>query len=116
MYKYNTKAYIIYIFLISAAICSFYFLDFGCIFKLCFHVCCPTCGMTRAIIELFNGNINGYIEYNVFALPVFISVFVIITMSSFNIKNKVVSWICYITLILNLIYYFIRLFLQILPC
>ncbi|MBQ9104472.1 MAG: DUF2752 domain-containing protein [Clostridia bacterium] len=40
-----------------------------CLIKAIFRVECPTCKMTRAMLCLLSGDINGYINYNFMALP-----------------------------------------------
>lgn len=36
---------------------------------------CPACGMTRAMLCLFNGNVRGYFAYNYLALPTAVVVY-----------------------------------------
>ena len=35
-----------------------------CIFQILFHIDCPGCGLTRATIALFTGNIKESLHYN----------------------------------------------------
>ena len=35
-----------------------------CIFQILFHIDCPGCGLTRATISLFKGNIKESLHYN----------------------------------------------------
>lgn len=40
-----------------------------CLIKGLFHISCPTCGMTRAILCFLHGNLKGYFDYHPLALP-----------------------------------------------
>jgi hypothetical protein len=40
-----------------------------CIFKLVTHIPCPGCGMGRATLELFKGNIISSLNYNILSIP-----------------------------------------------
>lgn len=40
-----------------------------CLVKLLFHVPCPGCGMTRATLRLFHGDVLGSLAYHPVALP-----------------------------------------------
>ena len=46
-----------------------------CIIKYIFGIECPTCGMTRAIISLFSGDIKGYFKFNFMAIPLLCTVY-----------------------------------------
>lgn len=52
-----------------AAVAVYYALPIVCPIKYFFHINCPTCGMTRAILSLLKGNLRAYAEYNPAALP-----------------------------------------------
>ena len=41
-----------------------YFSGVGCVWKYLFHISCPTCGITRAYISLFSGDIAAAFRYN----------------------------------------------------
>ena len=47
-----------------------YLLPVTCLWKALFGIECPTCGMTRAIICLLQGNPAGYLAHNAMAVPV----------------------------------------------
>lgn len=116
MKKDIIKKYIKYTILFILVLIGFYIFDIGCLFRKVFGICCPTCGMTRAILEIFKGNINGYVQYNAFSLPVIISLLIILYQKVFEIKTNKVTLICYWIFILNFVYYLIRFYLHLLPC
>lgn len=84
-----------------------------CIFRFIFGLPCPTCGVTRALFSLLKGNIASYIHYNLFAVPLCIAVFLIFLESKNRIK--VLRTIGIAILILNLPYYFFRLYYGLIP-
>ncbi len=49
---------------ILAVSALFYFFGVGCLWKKLFDISCPTCGITRAYISLFRGDIAAAFEYN----------------------------------------------------
>ena len=77
----------------------------GCPIKRIIGFSCPTCGMSRAIISLLKLDFIKYCYYNLMALPVLVSLFIILMSGS----KKYIT-ISYIILILNFIYYFIRVY------
>lgn len=100
---------IIYIFIIN-------YFHFGCFFRLISEIPCPTCGMTRAFFNLFQLNVNGYIYYNIMAIPVAIAVVLLI---HYHIINKKIRGyfliISSLILLINLIYYCYRLINILIP-
>jgi len=40
-----------------------------CLFKQCFGVDCPTCGMQRAFVELVKGNLSASLSYHWALMP-----------------------------------------------
>lgn len=69
---------------------------------------CPTCGTTRAMISLIKGNINDYLEYQPFALPLVIAVITAICMKAIRNKKLARAYI-YIVIFSNFIYYLFKL-------
>lgn len=49
----------------------FYLLKIPCFFKSIFHIPCPGCGMTRALLSVLNFDFASAISYNfmIFAMP-----------------------------------------------
>lgn len=47
----------------------------NCLINYIFHVNCPSCGMTRALISFVKGDLTGYLSFNPMALPMFIAVY-----------------------------------------
>ncbi len=84
---------------------------YRCPFRYIFGIPCPLCGMTRAFISLLKLDISKAFYYHAF-WPVVIVLFVLYFIFMFkNIKiNKKMVCILDIIGILNLVYYFYRLF------
>ena len=56
--------------LTAATVAAVYvLLPIKCPIKYFLHFDCPTCGMTRAMLSLFKGDIAGYMRFNPMALP-----------------------------------------------
>ena len=53
----------------------------GCPIYELFDICCPTCGVTRALVDLLAGNWRSYLNMQPFALPLVLAVFVGIHLS-----------------------------------
>ena len=81
-----------------------------CPLKAIFGWICPTCGMTRAMICFFKLDMQGYFSHNAMALP--IAVTIILLMFRNYLKCKRVVLIVGIgILLLNLLYYIMRLYI-----
>ena len=50
-------------------IITLFFNGIPCIFKSLLKINCPTCGMTRAFIGLFEGDLLKAISYNLLCIP-----------------------------------------------
>lgn len=81
--------------------------DVGCPTRFFTGVCCPGCGMTRAVIHLFKGDIRGAIHYHplVFTLPVIAILFIL----KDKINKVVLNTLLVIIIILFIVTYIIRL-------
>jgi hypothetical protein len=44
----------------------------GCVTHTLFGFYCPSCGMTRAVHQLFHGHVAQSLRYNLFALPLLV--------------------------------------------
>lgn len=67
--------------------------------------------MTRATLSLFRGDIKGYVSYNVMALPVLVAILLLVHAK--KLKHKKTAFIIgAIILLINLVYYAIRLKLK----
>jgi hypothetical protein len=62
-----------------AIIATLYFTGVGCVFRACFGIICPGCGMTRAVISLLRLDFIGAINHHpmVFSLPILYLYFLI---------------------------------------
>lgn len=84
---------------------------YRCPFKYIFGIPCPLCGMTRAFISLLKLDISKAFYYHAF-WPVIVVLFILYFIFLFkNIKiNKKMVFVLDVIGILNLVYYFYRLF------
>lgn len=84
---------------------------YRCPFRYIFGIPCPLCGMTRAFISLLKLDIGKAFYYHAF-WPVIVVLFILYFIFLFkNIKiNKKMVFVLDIIGILNLAYYFYRLF------
>ena len=102
---------LIYIFLFLILL-SVILTIYHCPFKYILGISCPTCGLTRAMICFFKLDFSGAFHYHAF-WPVVVVGSIIYTLYITKIikinKKKILS-IIYIICMLNLIYYFWRLF------
>lgn len=84
---------------------------YRCPFRYIFGIYCPLCGMTRAFISLLKLDICKAFYYHAF-WPVIVVLFILYFIFLFkNIKiNKKMIFVLDVIGILNLVYYFYRLF------
>ena len=84
---------------------------YRCPFRYIFGIPCPLCGMTRAFISLLKLDISKAFNYHAF-WPGIVVLFILYFIFLFkNIKiNKKMVFVLDIIGILNLVYYFYRLF------
>ena len=78
-----------------------------CPFVFLFHVQCPACGMTRALMSLFRGDITGYFMYNAMAVPLCLSVLLEIHKKLFTHK-RFIDGACISIVIINFAYYLVH--------
>ncbi len=78
-----------------------------CPFKMIFKIPCPTCGVTRALLALLRGDIASYMKFNPMALPLFVSVAVMLNSDVFK-KPKGVIVLSIITVSVSLVIYILR--------
>jgi len=109
--KIKTIAYLIFLLGIFTVVALFVS-KFGCIFRKLTHIPCPACGMTRAIISLMKLNFSSYFYYNAFALPVLLSIAVLVCSRVFG---KPIIIFSIVILILNFAYYLYRISYNAIP-
>ncbi len=63
-----------------------YFFDLGCLWHILFGIKCPTCGMTRALLALLQGDVSSYLSYHVMAVPVLLACLICLHIRLF--RNK----------------------------
>lgn len=81
--------------------------DIGCPTRFFTGICCPGCGMTRAVIHLAKGDIKGAIYYHplVFTLPIIVILFLF----KDRINKKFLNVVLIIIIVLFISIYMIRL-------
>ena len=84
-----------------------FILDIGCPTRFLTGICCPGCGMTRAVMYLCKGDVAGAIHYHplVFTLPIIVVLFVF----KDRINKKVLNIILITIIVLFISVYIIRL-------
>lgn len=63
-------------------------LNLPCLFKMVFHIPCPSCGMTRALRLIFNLKIIESFKYNILTFPIIIIVIICMILAIFDMLNK----------------------------
>ena len=82
--------------------------DIGCPTRYLSGICCPGCGMTRAILQLLKFDFKGAFYYHpmVYALPIIVFLFI----KRNDINKKLLNTSLAIIILLFLLVYVIRLF------
>lgn len=65
-----------------------------CLYKKYFGVDCPGCGMQRAVIELFKGDIFKSLQYYPACIPLFIMIIFLVMHIYFKYKQgaRILQW------------------------
>jgi len=71
-----------------------YLSGIGCVFRFFFHVHCPGCGMTRALLSLARGDVAAAVAYHpmVFFLPVMYLCFLFETGPFRSKRWNILAW------------------------
>lgn len=102
------KKHFIYVTLLLIIWMVYVLCGIPCPIKAVFGVPCPTCGVTHAMIALLKRDFMGYVAYNPMAVFLVVDVWVAIHMRYFK-RARTIMWIYLsVTLILNLVIYFIK--------
>lgn len=93
--------------IIIIAILSPWYLFVGCPIRVLSGLCCPGCGMTRAIASLLCFDLEGAFHYHplVFLLPIAVAIYFLRR----RIPKKLMIALCIAALLLLLAVYIIRL-------
>ena len=85
---------------------------YKCPFKYIFGISCPFCGMTRAFISLIKFEIAKSFYYHLLwpLVLIILIIYTLIELKIIKIKKKIIYILLYVFCIINLIYYFYRLF------
>ena len=78
-----------------------------CPVKLVFDIPCPACGVSRALNALLILQIDDYFHYNMMAVFLVLAVWLALNRDFFS-RKKAIDFYIYGTLMVNFIYYFIR--------
>ena len=96
------------IIMIGIIILALFILDIGCPTRYLTGICCPGCGMTRAVIHLAKFDIRGALYYHplVWTLPIIVLLFVY--------KNKInhilLNALLIVIIALFIVVYIVRIF------
>ena len=104
------KSFLLFLFIGSVSLLfSFIFKRSSCLFLNITGIPCPSCGMTRAYIALFRGNLSQAFHYHpLFLIPI---VVILITMDKIRTNKKLFSGLIIFLITLLLIVYVLRLIL-----
>ena len=108
--KQLIKKHVFFLILLFGIWSVYILFDMPCPIKLLTGFPCPACGATRALLALLHGDIQGYLHYHPLALVLVSDVLVAIHIQHTG-RFKTVLWLYLIvTLIINLVYNFYRIF------
>ena len=82
-------------------------IEFNCILKNIFGICCPGCGLTRAYKSILQLELYSAFYYNILGVPLFIigfSICIGLIIDIIKNKNKTIN---YILIVLNKYYIYI---------
>lgn len=84
-----------------------FIVDIGCPTRFLSGICCPGCGMTRAVISLLHLDINGAVHYHplVFTLPIIAFLFI----NQKRINTYVLNTILALIIVAFVVVYLVRL-------
>ena len=108
MRKISLKRFLFIHLPVAAAVIIYALLPIKCPFKYFFHFNCPTCGMTRAMLSLFKGDIASYISYNPMALPFLPALLLGFHIRVLPIKKRVSEAVIITVGVLTLAVYFLK--------
>lgn len=80
-----------------------------CPVQLAFHLPCPTCGVTRALLDLAQGDLAGYLHHQPMALFLVVAVFLALHHKPLLRFRKALWAYVGAVLVLNLVLYVFRL-------
>lgn len=95
------------LFVVIYGICRVF--NITCLIYKFTNVPCPTCYMGRAICSALKGDFRNYIAYNIMAIPVSVAFILELFSAYFSKYIKVIHSYSIFVLIINMIYYLIRI-------
>lgn len=93
---------------VAAVTAVYVLLPIKCPIKYFLHFDCPTCGMTRAMLSLFKGDLSGYMRFNPMALPFLLVLLFAFHAKLFQIKPAVRNSVIIIGAVCTFAMYLVR--------
>ena len=109
-FKKIVNRHILYVAIIYLFIFVLTAFEIRCPLYYLLGVRCPTCGVTRALLSLFNLDVEGYFYYHPLAIPLVVSVLLMLHIKILKRQGIVYGFVA-ITLALNTALYIAREFL-----
>ncbi len=100
----RTLVYFIFLLIYVSLLTAF---NVHCPFAFFLGIKCPTCGISRALISLLSLDLKSYFSYHPLAIPMVVSVWILITQDLIKFKRSVKA-AAMITVVLNFIIYLIN--------
>lgn len=87
----------------------------GCPIRHFSGIPCPTCGMTRSFLALFQGHLEESLYYHALTIPTVVVLLIALHESFFPMLKGKMKWIEIALGVLIFIYYLYRLFFGLIP-
>lgn len=93
--KSKGKQLLQFVFLLLLLFCIVFIFDYHCPFRLITGIYCPGCGMSRALISLFQGDLQSSWSYHPFLIPTLVLVVIslVLYFRGYRKQSQQVIWI-----------------------